>query len=105
MLISDGPGIRNWIFGYPGINRKMSLMQDEPGFSSFFAIFDDFAKICSDLGLLHFEKSSIMAKKCVNKMKKSLVQLAFKNTRHFQNPVFRYDPVTTILRKVHTLQK
>ena len=40
----------------------MGKWQVKQGFSSFLAIFDDFSKLRSDLDMLHFEKSSIMAK-------------------------------------------
>ena len=45
-------------------------MQEEQGFSSFFAIFDDSSKFHSTLGTLHFEKSSNLVK-----MGKGLAQL------------------------------
>ena len=76
MCISGWTGIRNLIFGYLGISWNMSWRLVETGFSSCFAKFDDFSKFHSTLSMFHFEKSSNM-EKMWQKMKKSLVQLAF----------------------------
>ena len=58
-----------------------------------FGIFDDFSKFCSAFGALHFEKKSSSMPKIWQKMKKSLVELAFKNpflrgTSKTRNPDF-----------------
>ena len=66
-MISDRLGTQNWIFGYlESAEWIIGLRQVEQGFSSFlcqiFGIFDGFAKFHSAFGMLHFEKSSNMAK-------------------------------------------
>ena len=48
------------VFGY---YPKQDFWISVGGFSSFFAIFDDFSKFCSAFSTLHFEKSSNLAKK------------------------------------------
>ena len=59
--------------------KNVLIRQVEQGFSSFFAIFDDFTKFHSAaFCALRYEKPSNMAKKKNwQKMTKSLVQLAF----------------------------
>ena len=65
----------------PRISQTMGLMQFEQGLSSFFAKFLAYLMIFqsstgSAFCILHFEKSSNMAKICP-KMKKILAELAF----------------------------
>ena len=66
------------VFVVPGIGRKMAFKrQVEQSFLHFFAIFDDFSKFHS---ILHFEKSSNMAKNW-QEMKKSFVQINLSSQR------------------------
>ena len=76
-------GTRNPIFGFPESAKKIGLMQVEQGFSSLslLPIFDAYSKFHSNFGMLHFKKSSNMAKIKL-KMKKSLLQLAFNPFLH-----------------------
>ena len=51
VVISGATGTQNSIFGQvPGIRQKMGRLKIEQGFSSFFAIFDDFSKFYSTFG-------------------------------------------------------
>ena len=72
-------------FRVPGITQKMVEMQVGQGFSLFFAqtfaIFVDFSVSPSNFGVLHFEKSSNMAK-IWQQMMKSLLQLALNPFLH-----------------------
>ena len=56
-IISGGIGTRNPIFGYQESAKKIvALRQVEEGFSSFFAIIDDFSKCRTPKVLRNFGK-------------------------------------------------
>ena len=82
--ISDERGLSNW--GFVTRNQYMKWVECKlnKAFLHFFAkclcIFDDFSKFHSTFGTLYFEKSSNLPSNW-QKMKKSLVQLAFSTCR------------------------
>jgi len=84
------------MFGVSGVSRKIGCkMQVEQGFSSFFAIFDDFSKFGNAFSAHSTSKKSSnkIPKILAKNEEKSLVQLALKNPYCFQNPDFWYTPI------------
>ena len=72
-------------FRVSGISPKMGLRPVKPGvsphFCQIFGIFDEFSKLFSGCGVLHFEKLSNMPK-IWQKMKKVLIRLALNPFLH-----------------------